>query len=152
MVTVCGAPVARACFFRWCAWLFTSWWRSGTSLQARKQFNRGVERLAARLAHPLVMPIEAYFYDAETKCFCVQMPWFGSDVGPGAEPVPSTLDRYCVAQSPTDPATVVRKLELIAKVLQALDHVHGREVIHCDIKPENVLVVGAAVPLSLLQP
>ncbi len=35
-------------------------------------------------------------------------------------------------------------LNLIAQILAGLDHAHQREIVHCDIKPENILLVATA--------
>ena len=35
-----------------------------------------------------------------------------------------------------------QKLELISDVLRGLDHAHDRGIVHCDIKPENILLTA----------
>ncbi|MCY7392636.1 MAG: serine/threonine protein kinase, partial [Leptolyngbyaceae cyanobacterium CAN_BIN12] len=35
-------------------------------------------------------------------------------------------------------------LSLIAQILAGLDHAHQREIVHCDIKPENILLTATA--------
>ncbi|MEX0268137.1 serine/threonine-protein kinase [Leptolyngbyaceae cyanobacterium UHCC 1019] len=35
-------------------------------------------------------------------------------------------------------------LNLIVQILAGLDHAHQREIVHCDIKPENILLVATA--------
>jgi serine/threonine protein kinase len=35
-------------------------------------------------------------------------------------------------------------LNLIAQILAGLDHAHQRNIVHCDIKPENILLVATA--------
>ncbi len=35
-------------------------------------------------------------------------------------------------------------LNLIAQILAGLDHAHQREIVHCDIKPENILLAATA--------
>lgn len=36
--------------------------------------------------------------------------------------------------------SLVQNLKLIADVLAGLEHAHGRGIVHCDIKPENILL------------
>ncbi len=38
------------------------------------------------------------------------------------------------------PLSLVQGLKLIGDVLQGLEHAHGRGIVHCDIKPENILL------------
>lgn len=39
-----------------------------------------------------------------------------------------------------DRLNLVRALKLIEEILLGLDYAHGRDIIHCDIKPENILL------------
>ena len=39
-----------------------------------------------------------------------------------------------------EPLSLVHGLKLIADVLAGLDHAHKRDVVHCDVKPENILL------------
>ncbi|MBT3724082.1 MAG: protein kinase, partial [Gammaproteobacteria bacterium] len=41
--------------------------------------------------------------------------------------------------------TVAGKLELIQQTLQGLIYLHRRGILHCDLKPDNVLVVDGQV-------
>jgi serine/threonine protein kinase len=42
--------------------------------------------------------------------------------------------------SDRQPLTLPQSLKLIVDILQGLDHAHNRGVVHCDIKPENILL------------
>jgi serine/threonine protein kinase len=110
---------------------------NAAGIRARKQFAKEVDFLLNKLSHPLVMPIISTFFvaDATEPSFCVQLPWIGT-MDANNTPVSSTLDWYLENKRPN----IAAKIELIAKVLQALDHVHSRGVIHRDIKPQNIFV------------
>jgi serine/threonine protein kinase len=117
---------------------------NAAGIRARKQFAKEVDFLLNKLSHPLVMPIISTFFvaDAAQPSFCVQLPWFGTMSIDNKTPIASTLEWYVANKHPNG----VAKIELIAKVLQALDHIHSRGVIHGDIKPQNIFVepvVGA---------
>lgn len=48
-----------------------------------------------------------------------------------------TLRKLMVEESRV---SVLQSLKLVAEVLQGLDHAHSRGIVHCDIKPENILL------------
>ena len=49
-----------------------------------------------------------------------------------------SIDRYCTDRD----LSIAGRLQLIAQVCSGLAHAHQRFVIHCDIKPENILVTA----------
>ena len=55
------------------------------------------------------------------------------------------IDRYCDARG----STVDERLELFARVCDAVAHAHGKQVVHRDIKPSNILVTDAGEPRLL---
>ena len=62
------------------------------------------------------------------------LPFFAMDFVDG---VP--IDRYCDSRG----STVDERLELFARVCDAVAHAHGKQVVHRDIKPSNILVTDA---------
>ncbi|KAK3270996.1 hypothetical protein CYMTET_20630 [Cymbomonas tetramitiformis] len=91
--------------------------------------------LLHRMRHPAITPVVALFPSVTagtTTCYGLQMPWYEH----------GQLDEWKAAQQPDEGA--VRRGML--RVLEAVAHLHGNNVVHCDIKPENILVDASGRP------
>lgn len=97
----------------------------GARVSMRMALAREFETLSS-LHHPNVVQVLDYGFDEELG------PYFTMELLSS----PSTL---IAAASDKTPA---QRLDLLAQVLRALAYLHRRGVIHCDLKPSNVLVVG----------
>ncbi|MBB6348240.1 serine/threonine protein kinase [Nonomuraea muscovyensis] len=89
----------------------------------RARFRRG-----ASLSHPNIATV----YD------------IGEDIGDG-DPVPYLVMELVEGGTPADllrqaPPTPNEVGQIVAAVLEALEHSHGREVVHRDIKPADIMV------------
>eukprot|EP00854_Cymbomonas_tetramitiformis_P003208 gene3208-4054_t len=91
--------------------------------------------LLHRMRHPAITPVVALFpfvTAGSTTCYGLQMPWYEQ----------GQLDEWKAAQQPDEGA--VRRSMLW--VLEAVAHLHGNKVVHCDVKPENILVDASGRP------
>jgi len=91
--------------------------------RVRKLFAREVQ-LAARLKHPLIVRILESRQDSE----CL---YYAMDYVDGM-----TLDQHIARNAPP----LRELLEMLARVCDAVEYAHRQGVIHCDLKPSNILV------------
>jgi hypothetical protein len=90
--------------------------------------------LLMRLRHPSVMPIEAVFCDVTDAhpAVHVQLPYYKH----------GTLREWWEARPPSN-AEAAAAVHALAG---AVAHLHAHGVVHCDIKPENILIDDAGRP------
>lgn len=106
------------------------------SVQALKRFEQECQVLG-RLQHPGIAQVfEAGMADT------------------GAGPQPYFAMEYIQGQSLTDYAaanrlTIRQRLELLARIADAVQHAHAKGVIHRDLKPANILVTPEGQPKIL---
>jgi serine/threonine protein kinase len=62
------------------------------------------------------------------------LPWFAMEYVDG-----TPVERYCDERR----LDVEARLELFCAVCDAVQHAHRRRIVHCDLKPGNILVAGA---------
>jgi serine/threonine-protein kinase len=88
-------------------------------------------RILARLDHPGIASLIDGGVDEHHR------PWFVMQYIDGA-----TLPDYCRAHQ----LGVEARLRLFIKVCEAVAHAHRQLVVHCDLKPSNILVDGIGQP------
>jgi len=92
------------------------------------------ESLAGKIEHPYIVSIHDAVITDEA-CYSVMEYVDGG-----------TLERYCQVDNLLPPDKVI---EIIFKCCHALGYAHKNGIIHCDIKPENILIVeGTDIKIS----
>jgi putative ABC transport system permease protein len=84
-------------------------------------------RFAARLQHPNILPVHDAGEAAGAPYYVMPLIEAGS------------LRRRLERDGPLDVPTAIR---ITTGVAEALAHAHDRQVLHCDVKPENILLAG----------
>jgi len=95
---------------------------------ALQRFRRGAEA-ASRLAHPNVVRIYAFSVTPEGH------PYLVMDLVQGV-----TLAELLTKQQKLDPD---RAVNLCTQICDALEHSHGKSVVHRNLKPSNVMLIGS---------
>jgi serine/threonine-protein kinase len=96
---------------------------------ARRLFLKEV-RITGRLEHPNIVPVHEYGVTAHGE------PFFTMKLVQGR-----TFQEILTAQGvPRRPDDIYDRLDIFLKVCDALAFAHSRGVVHCDIKPANVMV------------
>ncbi len=108
--------------------------RAGLATRKAVSRFRRERRLLAMVTHPNVARLLDGGVTAEGQPYLV-MEWVDGD----------SITAYCDREG----LAVEDRLELICTVADALHHAHGRLIIHCDIKPSNILVTASGVPKLL---
>ncbi len=89
-------------------------------------------RTLARLSHPGIVAVHDVDKDEKNDVPFVVMEYVSG----------ITLNRY-VQQVGLD---LIDRLKLVLKVAEGLHYVHQNDIIHCDLKPSNILVTKEGVP------
>jgi PAS domain-containing protein len=98
---------------------------TNTSPRARELFYREA-RLASALAHPNIVSVVDFGEDPRRGTFMVMELAVG-------EPLSVHLHR--LGRLGVKPAC-----DVILQIAEALHYIHSRQIVHCDVKPENILL------------
>jgi serine/threonine protein kinase len=88
-------------------------------------------------AHPNVVRTLSAGHDARTSTYFHEMELLEGD----------TLEQHVRSSAPASPA---RALELLAGAAAALDAAHAHGLVHCDLKPANLMIVAPGPRLKVL--
>lgn len=86
-------------------------------------------RVLAALHHPHVIQVLDYGFDA------LQRPFYTMELLENAETILDAGEKVPFSE----------KIDFLMQLLQALAYLHHRNVVHCDLKPSNVLVVARGI-------
>ena len=89
----------------------------------------------SRLAHPNIIRINCIFFDEIQGCAYIETPYYSGD----------TLTEW-MKLSPSE----WNKRSVLHQVLRAIEHLHNSDIVHCDLKPQNIVMNRrsvSAVPL-----
>ena len=92
--------------------------------EMRERFEREAKAVA-RLHHPNIVTIHDLGYDHQGSPFIAMELLEGTDL------------EHLVKMNP---ASVIRRLEIVAQVCRGLHHAHGAGIVHRDVKPANIFV------------
>jgi serine/threonine-protein kinase len=90
----------------------------------RERFNQE-QKILAKFQHPFI----AQIHDADT--LADGTPWFAMEYVDGLR-----ITDYCRERG----SAIDERLELFRSVCEAVQHAHAKTVIHCDLKPSNIMV------------
>ena len=103
--------------------------------EAVDRFHYEVECLG-KLRHPgIAQIIEAGVHSSGPEDDAARLPYFAMEYVPDAKPLTTYINESNL--------TLRERIELLIEVCEAVHHGHVNGVIHCDLKPANILVDGA---------
>ncbi|MBR3925316.1 MAG: ankyrin repeat domain-containing protein [Akkermansia sp.] len=91
-------------------------------------------RLLARLSHPNIVPVVAGFQALGTAYYV--MPWVGACDLQNAAPEPNVINEAWL-------------VPILYDLLGALDYLHGQNLLHRDLKPNNILLKDGRTPIII---
>jgi serine/threonine protein kinase len=97
--------------------------------ESRKKFERE-SQILRKLKHPLIIHIDSIFNEGND--YFVQMPFY-----------PMNLGEWFEKKKPN----FFELKNILNKILHAISYVHREGIIHCDIKPSNILMTEDGEPV-----
>lgn len=96
-------------------------------------------RLTAALDHPAIIPIYNLCTDEKGGLNLAMKKLNGISL---KEYLAKTVERYELGDIKNfdEEAALVKRISLFIKVCEAISYVHSRKIIHCDLKPENIML------------
>ena len=109
-----------------------------SSENARREFIQEA-RLTASLDHPAIIPIYNLCSDEEGGLSLAMKKLNGISL---KKYLAMTNERYqnSGVENFDEETALAKRISLFIKVCDAISYVHSRKVIHCDLKPENIMI------------
>lgn len=96
-------------------------------------------RLTAALDHPAIIPIYNLCSDSDGGLFLSMKKLNGISL---KSYLLTTVERYQNSgfENFDEETALANRLDILLKVCQAIEYVHSKKIIHCDLKPENIML------------
>ncbi|MBP5230373.1 MAG: serine/threonine protein kinase, partial [Clostridia bacterium] len=111
--------------------------------QPEDQFTRGQfiqeARVTAQLSHPAIIPIYSLNTDDEDGLHLVMKLVDGKTLKNYLDQLDHEYRTSGIGQF-DERKSLMYRLEIILRVCDALDYAHSRNIMHCDLKPENIML------------
>ena len=105
-------------------------------------------RITAQLDHPGIVPIYSINTDKENGLHLTMKIIRGSSLKARLSAIRRDYEQDRIPPA-SEPSRLAARLEIALKICEALEYAHSRNVMHCDIKPENVML-GEAGEIYLM--
>ncbi len=89
---------------------------------------RAEARRITQMDHPHILPLEAFGADEDTRFAYMVMPYL--------------KDGSLLKHLEAEPLAFERVIAYVQQIAAALDYAHNQSILHCDLKPSNVLFAG----------
>ena len=96
-------------------------------------------RIMARLDHPSIAPIYGMYSDSQDKLHLTMKQIKGKNLKDYLYGI-SVLYQHKGVREYAEKDSILRRIEYLIKICEAVDYAHCKGVIHRDIKPENIII------------
>jgi len=95
-------------------------------------------RITARLEHPAIVPVHAVMSDSRNGLHMAMKIIHGQSLKSLLEELRSGYAANGFSVS-AERSSLSRRLDIFLRICDALEYAHSRNIMHCDLKPENIM-------------